>query len=100
MLRMCGAGMQASRTMPNASVSCTAACQGARPAQEYDSLPAGNWSFAVTATDAAGNSEAGAAAAAPWQVDMAAFVQIMGGDAGAVISRRAAGACACVSSGI
>ena len=78
--------------MPNAPSSCLAACPGGRLAQEYDSLPAGNWSFAVTATDAAGNCEAGAAAAAPWQIDMAAFVQITGGDAGAVISRRAASA--------
>ncbi len=79
--------------MPNPPSSCIAACPGGGLAQEYDSLPAGIWSFAVTATDAAGNSEAGAAAAAPpWQIDMAAFVQITGGDAGAVISRSAASA--------
>ncbi len=42
----------------------------------------------MAATDAAGNSEVHPAAVAPWQVDMAAFVQITGGDAGAIISRR------------
>jgi len=68
--------------MPNPPSSCIAACPGGGLAQEYDSLP-----------DAAGNRAAGAAAAAPpWQIDMAAFVQITGGDAGAVISRSAASA--------
>lgn len=57
--------------------------------QEYDSLPAGNWTFAVMAADAAGNVEAQPQSAAPWQVDMAAFVQITGGDAGATITRQA-----------
>ena len=57
--------------------------------QEYDSLPAGNWTFAVTATDAAGNAEVQPQSAGPWQVDMAAFVQITGGDAGATITRQA-----------
>ena len=57
--------------------------------QEYDSLPAGNWTFAVMAADAAGNAEAQPQSAAPWQVDMAAFVQISGGDAGATVTRQA-----------
>ena len=59
--------------------------------QEYDSLPAGNWTFAVRAADAAGNVEAQPQSAAPWQVEMAAFVQITGGDAGATITRQGLG---------
>ena len=57
--------------------------------QEYDSLPAGNWTFAVMAADAAGNAEAQPQSAAPWQVDMSAFVQVSGGDAGATITGQA-----------
>ena len=57
--------------------------------QEYDSLPAGNWTFAARAADAAGNVEAQPQSAAPWQVDMSAFVQVTGGDAGATITRQA-----------
>ncbi|KAK9836281.1 hypothetical protein WJX81_001826 [Elliptochloris bilobata] len=56
--------------------------------QEYDSLPAGNWTFGILATDAAGNMETHVQSAVPWQVDMAAFVQITGGDAGATVSRN------------
>ena len=73
------------------AVDDSSACspQDRSASQEYDSLPAGNWTFAVSATDAAGNVEAQPQSAAPWQVEMAAFVQITGGDAGATITRQA-----------
>ena len=55
--------------------------------QAYASLPAGNWTFEVRATDAAGNTEAGAWPARSWAVNITAYVNLVGGDVGATVTR-------------
>lgn len=54
------------------------------------SLPAGNWTFEVRATDLAGNAEAAPYASHAWQLSLpAAYVALTGGDLGATVQRCA-----------
>ena len=55
--------------------------------QAYASLPAGNWTFEVRATDAAGNTEAAAWPTHSWALAIAAYVNLVGGDVGATVTR-------------